>query len=100
MFRGSTPTHTFVLPIDTALLSKVIIVYAQSDVEVFRKTEADCEIEGNTITTRLKQEETLLLDHKKRLQIQLKVLSQDNSVLLSEVMSKDVRKCLIDEVIE
>ena len=99
MFRGSTPTHTFELPIDTETISKVIIVYAQSDIEVFRKTEKDCTIEGNTITTQLTQEETLMLDHKKRLQIQLKVLCLDGATLLSDVLSKDVRKCLIDEVI-
>lgn len=100
MFRGSTPTHEFELPISTENLQKVIIAYAQDDVEILRKTEEDCEISGNVIALQLSQKETLLFDWKKKMQIQLKVLWEDGAVSLSDVMEKEVRKCLIDEVIQ
>ena len=100
MFRGSAPTHTFTLPEDVGVLKKIIIVYAQEDVEILRKTEQDCEINGNKVRLKLTQGETLLFDFNKNMQIQMKAVTEDGTPLISNIIKKDVRKCLIDEVVE
>ena len=99
MVRGSAPTHTFTLPEDVGVIKRIIIVYAQDDVEILRKTEEDCEISGNTVSLKLDQEETLLFDFKKNMQIQMKAVTEEGTPLISNIMKRDVRKCLIDEVL-
>lgn len=99
MIRGSTPTHIFTVPIDTKLLTCVHIVYAQNDTVVLVKHTEDCELDGYKITTTLTQEETFLFDCSKNVQIQLRLKTNDNTVLSSEVMTVYVGKCLENEVI-
>jgi hypothetical protein len=41
MRRGTTPTHTFTLPFDTAMLSKVRIIYSQGNSPVVTRDNAD-----------------------------------------------------------
>ena len=39
MRRGSTPIHTFTLPVDTSIIDKLRITYVQKDEIVLIKTE-------------------------------------------------------------
>jgi hypothetical protein len=99
MMRGTTPTHVFNVTIDTSLLSKVRIVYAQANKVILAKENPDVKIEENIISVRLTQEETLLFDHQKNMQIQLEALTLSGDVLKTDIMNCDVRKCLNDEVL-
>lgn len=100
MVRGSTPTHTFELPLDEENIKNVIVAYAQDDVVVLSKTIEDCIVSGNIITLELSQEETLLFNSKKKVDIQLKVLNNNGKVFISNIICTEVGKCFIDEVIE
>lgn len=97
--RGSTPTHAFGIPVDTSKVVEVMVVYAQDNVEVFHKTKEDCKLDGTTISVRLDQEDTLRFDHKKNVQIQLKILLDDDVVLISRIHVVSVQQCLNDEVL-
>lgn len=98
MIRGTTPTHIFTLPFDVSLVKAVMVIYAQKDQEVFTKGTNDCELEGNTISVRLTQEDTLKLKHKNNVQIQIKVLTEANDALVSDIVSVKCGQCLSDEV--
>lgn len=99
MRRGTTPTHTFYLPFDAAVVSKVRIIYAQNDEEVFTKETADCTLSDMKVVTKLTQEETLSLDQRKNVQIQLRVITTDGDALASNVITKGVLELLEDEVL-
>ena len=98
MIRGTTPTHTFTLPFAVSMVDDVMVIYAQNDVEVFQKNTRDCVLEGNTIQTTLTQDDTLRLDHRQNVQVQLRVLTIDGTAMASRVYVMGVEQCLNDEV--
>ena len=99
MIRGTTPTHTFKLPFDTSLIERVKIIYAQNGEKVFCKETPDCTLLGDSVSTRLTQEETFSLDCGKLVQIQLRVLTTAGEALATDEMVVPVSRCLDDEVL-
>lgn len=99
MIRGSTPTHNFKLSLDTAILSKIKIIYAQDDKKLFEKNLSDCTLDGNTVSVKLTQEDTFMFDWKKRVQIQIRALTLGGEVVQSSIKFSTVGKCLDDEVL-
>ena len=99
MRRGTTPTHTFTLPFPVDIVANALIVYAQGDNEILRKTVEHCHMDGNTLSVNLTQEETLLFHCNKKVQIQVRVLTTDGKALASNIITTDVIKCLSDEVL-
>lgn len=99
MIRGTTPTHTFTIPFDTALIKEVRVTYAQADVPIVWKETKDCTLEGNTISTTLTQEDTLSFDCTKAIQIQIRVLTTAGEALSTRVQNISVEKCLDGEVL-
>ena len=97
MTRGTTPTHTFTLQIDTALIKRLSITYEQGQTQV-KKTEADCEMSGKTVTLRLTQEDTLKFTHDCPVRIQLRVLTTSGDALASGIKTMRVEDVLDDEV--
>ena len=99
MIQGTTPTHTFDIPFDTALINKMRILYAQNNKLVLEKENADCSIDGNTITVRLTQEDTLKFVADALVQIQLRILTAGGDALASDIVNVDCRRILDDEVL-
>lgn len=99
MIRGTTPKHTFTIPLDAENVAEVMIIYAQDDAEVFHKETKDCEMTGRTISVTLSQEDTLLFDHTRNAQIQLRLLTTEGVALASHIIVLTVGKLLSDEVI-
>lgn len=100
MIVGTTPTHTFNIPFDTSLISKVRVVYSQNDKKVLTKTEEDCILENKTVSVTLTQSDTFKFDHKSPVEIQLRLLTNTGIVLGSVPKKIGVTKCLETEVIE
>lgn len=99
MIRGTTPTHEFTLSIDPSLIKDVEITYAQDDSTVLTKHLKDCTLEGNTLILKLTQQDTFEFNHKKSIQVQLRALMMDNTVLGAYVKTITVEKCLSNEVL-
>lgn len=99
MFRGSTPTHTFQLPMPASSLTKIRITYSQFGRTVLEKREADVSSEENTIKVTLKQEETLKFKWNEDAKIQVKVLTNIGTVLLSRIFTVNVHDVLNTEVL-
>lgn len=98
MIRGTTPTHTYHMPFDTALIDKIKITYAQNGVVVLTKEKADCKIDGNAVTVRLTQEDTLKFDAS-RVQIQVRVLTTGGDALASVIVTKPCEEVLEEGVL-
>lgn len=99
MIRGTTPTHVFNIPFDTAELQEVRVSYSQCTGVVVQKETADCTMEGNAVSVTLTQADTLQFDDKMPVKIQLKVLTKAGCVLASRVFRKDVGEALCCEVL-
>jgi hypothetical protein len=99
MRRGTTPTHTFEIPLETSNIAKIRVSYAQGGVVKVVKKESDCELLENTIVVKLTQSETLRLNHRLRTEIQVKVLTRDGDTFVSDVIEVNTDRCLNDEVL-
>ena len=99
MRKGTTPTHIFTIPFDTAIVKEALVVYAQDDKEVFRKDTFDCMMDGKNIGVALTQEETLSFDHNRNVQVQLRVLTTEGDSYVSDVWVVSANQCLSKEVI-
>lgn len=99
MRRGTTPTHTFTLPIDAAQIDKLRITYVQKEKIVLKKTEDDVAIDGNAVRVKLTQAETLQFDESSGafVSIQIKVLTTGGDVLASEIFKVHPLQILDEE---
>jgi hypothetical protein len=80
-------------------VEKVRVYYAQKDVLKITKTEADVEMDGNTISLRLTQEDTFLLEGNKMTLIQLRVVTKNGDSFVSDIVTVVTEQCLSDEVV-
>ena len=99
MIRGTTPLHIFRLPFSTENIEKLRVIYSQNNKPVVRKELRDCTLEGNTIKLKLTQEDTLELDSKFPVEIQVRVLMTGGDVLASFPLETSLYRCLEDEVL-
>lgn len=100
MIRGTTPTHTFRLSIETSSIIEVRITYVQLGKTVIEKTEKDVRMGEKNISLTLTQEESLKFRAGSQVEVQLKVLTNVGTVLASPVISLNVDKILNTEVLE
>ena len=61
MYRGTTPTLTFRLPIDTGSITVLSVAVAQAGQVKIEKTLSDVQLDGNVISCPLTEAETLSL---------------------------------------
>ena len=99
MIRGTTPTHVFTLPFDTSLVKTLQIIYKQKSDVMLTKGNEDCMLEGDTVTVKLTQADTLSFDYSKPVEIQVRVLTIDAEALVSNIVRVRVEQCLNDEVL-
>lgn len=99
MISGTTPTHVFKLPFDSAQLSAARVVYKQGSKEIIRKETKDFTMEGNIIKVNLTQEDTFLFDCKTSVKYQLRVRTVMGRVLATKVKIISVEECLDREVL-
>lgn len=98
MYRGSTPTHEFILPAHVMeLAEEVRICYEQKGEEILLKTLEDCERDGNILRITLTQEEANLFE-RGTAQVQLRVKTTEGKVIPSDMANVAVRDVLDDEV--
>ena len=91
---GTTPIHEFELPIDTALLKEVKVIYAQNDEMIFCKRAKDCSLNGNVIRIKLTQEDTFLVDCNKMVQVWIRALTHNgDSLAMEDPITITAKKC-------
>ena len=100
MIQGTTPTHTFQVPIDTEIIESVRIVYGQNDAVVLTKEKVDCDFGDNQISVKLTQEETFKFDENIPVDIQIRVLTNGGDALASRVERVPIITVLDGAVLE
>lgn len=103
MIRGTTPTLLYNLPFSASIIksAEITIEYVDNLKKVLiTKTLADCDLGEKSISTKLTQEETLQFPASATVQVQLRVLTNDNTALATKPQSVEVKKLLAEGVIE
>lgn len=109
MIRGTTPTHTFSFDTLNPETFKVLnIYYAQQGVQILCKTKEDCtfstrETDIKTIylaSVTLSQEETKAFSAKYKVEVQLRILTEDDRSLATPKYELSVWDVINDEVLE
>lgn len=99
MKMGSTPTHTFTVPYEASSIRKIRVSYGQNGKELVCKSESDCVLEEGILSCTLTQRDTLQFDHRKPLEIQVKILLNTGDVFLSDLIICDVEYALCREIL-
>lgn len=99
MIKGTTPTHTFRLPVTAENVKVLKITYSQDNLVRIVKRMNDCTLNGSTARVKLTQEETLSLNHHKSVEIQIRILTVSGDALASNVKSVPCGRCLDTEVL-
>lgn len=103
MIQGTTPTLHFNLPFSASLIksAEITLQYTDSCKNVLIvKTLDECELGETSIATRLTQEETLRLPAPATAKVQLRILTNDDVALATELYKVSVKKLLKKDVIE
>lgn len=100
MYRGTTPTLTFNLPMAVSTLSEYWVTVSQryDNIRIDRD-KTTLTASGSSIVANLTQEETLRLVPDKPVCIQLRVLTSGGDAMASEVFKATVDDVLREEVI-
>ena len=96
---GTTPTHSFKLPVDEDFVKSIEITYSQNDKVILQKYKHDCTITGKKLFVRLSQEDTFQFKSGVNVEIQVRVLDRDNEVHGCDVVVVSCKKCLSTEVL-
>ena len=74
MLRGTTPSVTMTLPSGTSLsgASAAFMTFGQNGKEVFSVVQSSLTVSSNTVSCTLTQAQTLMLEHGKDTEIQLR----------------------------
>lgn len=84
----------------TSTLKAVRITYKQKDTVVLEKKETDATMQDKTVKVKLSQEDTLMFAATIPVQMQIKVMTSDGTVLASPVRTVPVDVILNEEVLE
>lgn len=99
MIRGTTPTHIFEIPFDSKIIKELKISYAQHNIIIVEKNIEDCVLDGNSISVKLTQRDTLNFSHKRPVEIQIKVLTVSDTVMATTISEVPVGRVLNEEVL-
>lgn len=97
MYRGTTPTFTFKLPIAASSLTEAVISFRQAGGASMDKLLSDCTVSEDTLTVSLTEEETLSLRARtvQPLEIQLRV-GVGTARMASQIFTVPVERILKD----
>ena len=99
MVRGTTPTLEFTLPFSTDILAEAYVTLSQNKKVVVDKPLVELERNGNKLSVKLTQAETLLLDSERKTEIQVRVRTLENEALASDIITVNTDRVLKDGVI-
>ena len=102
MYRGTTPTHIFKTKTDLREAVELFITYKQNGKVLVEKSIGDVNIEEDSITTTLTQEETLSFDSIGSVEMQIRVRFEGDPIdkaLASNIIKRPVGAILKEGVI-
>ena len=104
MYRVTTPTHTFTLPLDTSTLKEIQVSYKQGNLKLIKHYQdgtlpSGMTLDGKKVIIRLNQEETKQFDADYPVVSQVRVLTNDDDAFASQYFQVDVENVLNEEVL-
>lgn len=96
MYRASTPTLTFTLPVSTEGIIACYVTIAQRKRVIINHDINRCTLEDTQIKTALTQTETLLLDDNEMCEVQLRVKFSDGSSFPSQIFTLTADRVLME----
>lgn len=97
MYRGTTPTFIFKLPIAADTLTIASIAFCQSGRDMIVKTLSDCNIDGNTLSVTLTEEETLGLKAWSACPLEIQIRAGvEEARMASQIFTVPVERILKD----
>lgn len=88
MIPGTTPTHTFNLPISAEDIAAIRITYEENGKIVLQKETDDVTLQGNEVIVKLSQKDTLQFGSNVSVRIQVKIRTTGGDVLVSKMIKK------------
>ena len=98
--RGTTPTHSFTLPMGASNVKRIRVIYSQGDKVILKIDDSRFSINGTTAKVTLTQKETLLFNSSQPVDIQLRIVTKGGDSLVSDLIRTPVGVLLDDEVLE
>lgn len=103
MYRVTTPTHTFTLPIDTSTCDEIQVTYKQKGVKLVKHYQDGVLPSGMTldekdVIVRLEQEETKLFEPGMA-HAQIRVLDNANNAMASQIFSVVINQVLSEDIL-
>lgn len=104
MYRVTTPTHTFTLPIQTSSCAEVQVTYKQNATQIIKHYQDEVmpsgmSFDGKKVIVRLTQEETKAFNPRMSVFAQVRVLTTGNDAYASQMFSIRVNDVLNEEVL-
>lgn len=96
MIRGTTPNLEFTLPFDTDIIKELYITFAQNSTVVIEKTIEDCACNGDCLSLKFTQKDTLSLKHGVVVEIQIRLKTVNGEALASDIIKTSVSRILKD----
>ena len=105
MYRATTPTHTYKLPIQTSDCKIIKVIYKQGETKVIKyymdNIEADgMTLDGDKVIIKLTQEETLMFNAKEPVRAQIRVLTNDDDAFASRRFRIAVNETQDEEILK
>jgi hypothetical protein len=99
MRAGTTPIHTFKLPTDIGIIKNIKITYSQNGRILLEKYLEDLDIKDDVVSLSLTQEESFKFNQEQKAEVQMRIITNQEDVLASDIKLIYVRKCLDSEVL-
>lgn len=104
MYRVTTPTHTFKLPMETSTLSVIQVVYKQHNKKLKKQYQnntlpAGMTLDGKNVVIRLTQAETKQFVADDYVKTQIRVLTNTDDAYASKKFSIYVNDVLDEEIL-
>ncbi len=92
MRRGTTPTFFFELPADATHFLTVEIVFVQDGKTVLTVDRSRLTANGRQVSFRMTEEETLSFLPEVNAELQLRLITEEGQVLVSDIRTCPIRK--------
>ncbi len=92
MRRGSTPTFSFILPANTSVFSNIEILFVQNGTVILTVDQTDLTLDGNEVSFVMTEEQSMAFSPASNGEIQIRLVAQDGTVLISEIRTFPIRK--------
>lgn len=104
MYRVTTPTHTYTLPIETSSCKEILVSYRQNNVLLEKHYQdgtlpSGMTLNGKEVIVNLTQAETKAFD-KGKIDAQVRVLTTANKAFASQIFTVTHKDVINEEILE